>query len=980
MSESKFFNKIKLSDLKDIKISTINAYKNHLIVGDTSGNIQIFEITSKNKLNEIGKINIKNKAEQILKSPNNNTCFVLSSGELFSVNLPSLNNKIQLIKSGIEKIYINPYNKENHNQIITINKKKKLKIYNVDITPGQVSISDSKIKEIIIEEVPTYGIWVNNSFIYSNNSKTYWLQLNTGKTIPIEFQCISQILKLEDDKLVLSSEQITIFMKNGKSIAYNPISQPSKDFISFAQYNNYLIGLYQSGIYIYKIGEIGCDLVEKINLEKSEGLGKYIVKADNKIIIFTEDGNKNNIIDLQEKPYEEQVNILIEEKNYDSALEVLVEHVPEEDENKLDIIEKFYLDCAFICLKGNNKDFDLSLKYLNLANFNPFEFIYMYYEYLNIDIIHLDKKNDIVEHKNENQLINANSCELEDLKKKFTFLINILIIKRDYILEKYKSIFSNNDYEKEKITFLSSKYSKINLSDSKIDITIKSTFDTINSALIKCMIKLQKNPRDIQSVLDNKSINYKIFENYKNDSFFLDESNKNLDETKFTSAYINEKNENYEEALKVWEYFGTRNVQNDKFSSVGRERTKKIFYKLKENKSMDNTKKQNLFKQYIKWLLLKYQNEAFEVALKTEIVDIKSFMDEIIPEIEKSNGEIGIFKEKFLEYCNQYNKNEDYQTQLLLLYIDKMFLYIPKDKKEVKEEDLLQGNLKKYYDIFLKTIKEPDSYYNKRIILEYIENSWLKEPKIFLYSQLKEHDKALNELFNEAKINHKFDDIEIYCKENTKNKSDIFQIFYKLLSDVVKSECQDIINKNSEEVDKLEKKIIRAKDQNLTESDINECNDQISKLKEEIKNLNEKKKPFEEEMLKILKNYGSIQNLDPIFCLNYINEHINICENDDFFNYLSNVISEYTEERNKYKITKNLSQMSSIYKEKEASDYKKKYVVIDSEKTCSLCKKKIGNTMFVIYPNLKIYHSRCVQNLNVDPITGVDFSKKKCSK
>ncbi len=979
MSESKFFNKIKLSELKDIKISAINAYKDHLIIGDVSGNIQIYEITSKNKLNEISKQNFKNKIEQIIKSPNKNICYILSSGELFSLNLPTLDNKTQLIKTGIEKIYINPYNKENENQIMTINKKKKLKIYNIDISPGQVSLTDSKIKEIVVEEIPHYALWFNNSFIYSTSTKTFWLHLNIGKTIPLEFQCISEILNL-DDKVVLSSEQITIFMKNGKSIPYNPISQQGKDFISFSRYNNYLIALYQSGIYIYKIGEISCDLVENINFEKNEGVGKYIINSENKIIIFAEDGNKNNVIDLREKPYEEQLNILLEAKDYNSALEVLVNNVPEENDNKLDIIEKFYLDCAFMCLRDDNKDYDLALKYLNLTNFNPFEFIYMFYEYFNINIIHLDKKNNIIEHNKENQLISINSNDNEDLKKKLTFLINILIIKRDYILEKYKYSSSNNEYENEKISFLSSKYSKINLSDSKIEVTIKETFDTINSVLIKSMIKLQKNPRDIQSALNNKSINFQIFENFKNDAFFLDEKNKNLDETKFTLAYIDEKKENYEEALKVWEYFGTRNVQNDKFSSVGRERTKKIFYKFKENKDIEISKKQELFKKYIKWLLLKFQAEAFEVVLKSEIVDIKVFMDEIIPDIEKTTGETGTFKEKFLEYCNQNNKNEEYQTQLLILYIDKMFLYIPKDKKEAKEEDYLQGNLKKYYDMLLKIIKEPDSCYNKRTILEYIENSWIKEPKIYLYSQLKEHDKALNELFNEAKISHKFDDIEKYCKENTKSRPDIFQSFYKLLSDVVKNECQDIINKRLEEADNIEKKLIRAKDENLTENEINEYNNKILKLKEDIKNLNELKKPFEEEMLLILKNYGSIQNLDPLFTLNYINEHINICENDDFFNYLSNVITEYTDERNKYKITKNLSEMSAIYKEKETSEYKKKYVIIDPEKTCGLCKKKIGNNMFVIYPNLMVYHSRCIKNINVDPITGVDFSKKKCSK
>ena len=180
---------------KEDKKSAINVYKDYLIIGDTEGNIQTYEINSKNKINEIGKINIKNKIDLISKSPNRNICYVLSSGEVLSLNLPTLNNKTQLIKTGIEKLYINPYNKENENQILTINKKKKLKVHNVDIVQTQVSLSDTKMKEIAIEEIPNCALWFDNIFIYTNISNTYWLYLNTGKTIPVELGgiCTSSI-------------------------------------------------------------------------------------------------------------------------------------------------------------------------------------------------------------------------------------------------------------------------------------------------------------------------------------------------------------------------------------------------------------------------------------------------------------------------------------------------------------------------------------------------------------------------------------------------------------------------------------------------------------------------------------------------------------------------------------------------------------------------------------------------------------------
>ena len=210
----------------------------------------------------------------------------------------------------------------------------------------------------------------------------------------------------------------------------------------------------------------------------------------------------------------------------------------------------------------------------------------------------------------------------------------VLLIKRDYLSGRFKSYLKSDDYLKEKIIFLSSKYGKIYLGDSKIEITLRTVLDIINKVLIKCMIKLQKNPREIQSILDNQTINYEIFEDFKGDKFFLDENNQNLDETKFIMGYINEKKERYEEALKVWKYFGTRNVQNDKYSLIGRERTKKIFYKFKENKTLKPEIKQILFRQYIIWLLLKYQNEAFEIMQKTEIVSVNVFLNEILPEIE----------------------------------------------------------------------------------------------------------------------------------------------------------------------------------------------------------------------------------------------------------------------------------------------------------------------------------------------------------
>ena len=68
--------------------------------------------------------------------------------------------------------------------------------------------------------------------------------------------------------------------------------------------------------------------------------------------------------------------------------------------------------------------------------------------------------------------------------------------------------------------------------------------------------------------------------------------------------------------------------------------------------------------------------------------------------------------------------------------------------------------------------------------------------------------------------------------------------------------------------------------------------------------------------------------------------------------------------------------MGLAYKAKEEYDLKQRYVKIDSDRTCDLCRKKIGSTIFAVYPNLKVYHSKCAPNSHIEPSTGVDLSKK----
>ena len=967
----KFFTKVKLGS-NETRITAVNIIGTNLITGDEKGTIITYEISDKKGLVQLSKTNIKNKIDKILIPPNKKIAFVLSGGEITFFNLPSLSYFKTLIKDkNCADIFINIDDPKCDNMLLVINKKKRIKVYDFEYSQGNAVLNEQKTKDTIqIEDIPNCAVWtVNNNFIYSTSLKTLWLDLNSGKSMSVELERIVQIINLED-KIALSNTEMTLFMKDGGASPFNPITHVAfggLDFQGFAIFKSHLIALYKNAIHIYKKGEQNYDFVESIDFG-GEGNGKFLVTSNYKVIVCTEIGNKFNILDFQERPIEEQIKVLIDQKLFDNGLEKLIDSVPEESEEKAKKIEIFYLDCAWACIEGSPKDYNKAIKYISLTDFNPFEFMYMFFDSLSVNIIHEDKKQEIIDHRKENQLLGLNPQKNEE-EKAYSFLSNILIMKRNY-LGKNKN--SSAEYDTEKITFASSSRAKINLEKSTTEITIRATKNAINSTLIKCLIKLNKDPREIVSALDNESINFEIFKSFENDQFFLDEKNKNLDTTKFTLAYIREKNNDFDYALREWEKFGNSN--DEKFVNIGRERTKKIFYKFKETKGTNRNNKEKLLRQYIKWLLVKFPNEAFEVITQNEVISNKIFMEEIIPEVQKETGQNNL-KEKFLEYCNENQQTENYQTQLLQLYAERLFEFHPRESNPGK----LEGEPKKYHDLLMKIIQAPKSCYNKRAILEYIEKSWLKEPRKYLYSQLKEHEKALDELFKEARSSLSFDELEKYCEQNTESKPDIFQNFYLLLSNVVNVDCQRNIDKDLEEIKTLNQKMDETKPEYkyLTETERNEYQAKIEKCKSEIEKLESLKKPYEQEMLKILKKFGTINNIDPIFALEYANDYWNICESNEFFNYLMNIVREYTVEGNKYKIAKNLSEMGLVYKEKEAYEFKKKYVTIDTEKTCDLCKKKIGNTIFVVYPNLRVYHSKCAANHNIDPMTGVDFSKNK---
>ena len=269
---------------------------------------------------------------------------------------------------------------------------------------------------------------------------------------------------------------------------------------------------------------------------------------------------------------------------------------------------------------------------------------------------------------------------------------------------------------------------------------------------------------------------------------------------------------------------------------------------------------------------------------------------------------------------------------LMEILIEKLFKMKSKETEISKVK--LEGPLKEAHDLFMSYLKAPNACYSKNYILDKMKDTWLIEGEIYLYSELKMHSEALDKLIANAITGERisFDRVELFCDQNAKSKPEIYDMFLE--------------------------KLIKQYKERMAQN--------ISDMSKQI---------FEEEIINFMQKNKQVEKINPVKALDLLPDNLNVCD-ERLYDYLTNVIKEYTSLTNKYKIARNISDMALTYKEKEVIDEKKKYVMIDNDTVCDLCKKKIGVANFVVYPNMKIYHPSCAHNPSVCPTTGIDFSKK----
>ena len=950
-----------------------------LVVGDERGKLISFDYeisnnnTSNFKLCETFAIP-KGKPEKIIISPSLNIAYVLVNGEVHVFSLPKLQKLFELKhKETIIAILIDSSNKIEAHNLMVITKKKRIRIFNFEPSTNTLNERQSD-KVVSIDCIPEHYQWYDNTLCYSYKNKLYWYNSTTNTNEYRELdgikgiQYCNQLMVYTDNALILGMNSCDEYLK--VSIKDKPID--------FCEIKGYLIGIHNidsdSSITVYSHG----GGVQNYNINQSLTLTqgekcKFIICNTNQIMCINTQGTNYNIVELVEKDIEVVLNELLHKEKYNEALNKINNCFVTASEDKINLIHKFYLDVSWCALNKGN--FKIAGELAQITNSNPLEYIYIF-----ADLLYIKTSKDALNSSKEmhSMISQITSLRRELLNDAYEFLLSYLKNKRSSLLSKY-------DYKKDAnkdLSFHSSEHSKLKIDVSKDTIKLIEMLNVINTTIIKLMIILQvEDPTEMALIFEHPSCSVQGNFDLERDGFYFSTKDnawatadvalkyKESNHYHLALAYFYEKKNYVEKALSEWKELITKHIHAlDSIIVIeGKERIRRIFKRLY---CIENEKSQNLFMNYIKWIIDIFPEYSFKNVIEASTTKMPSgqmffsinlFEDKILANKEKEKPELNL-REMFLEFYNKYSPNEHYQTKLLELYIDKLFSMFDSKMEQNKVQSQFNNDARKYYALFMEVLKLKDACYKKKYILEKIRNSWLKQAEIYLLSELHSYNEVLDMFIEQIEIKKKkideseqqqqqqqqsvtvedtsnissnskirnvelFKPIEMFCNINIKNKKDLFtDLFLKILQ--------------------------KYKDTN-----------------------NNYKQLYKDELLNLLTKHGSIEKIDFLKVLENIPDDFNTCDKD-FHSYLTKSIQDYIQLANTIKFENEISEMALLYKEKELYETKDKGVIIDTNTVCDLCKKKIGSNIFVFYPNMRIYHSNCVNNYNICPVTGIDFNKR----
>ena len=971
----KDFPKVNITAVADY---IINSNQSIIITGDSNGVIRSYKREG-SKLSEIQQLQfVKTKIDKLIANGESKILYILTGGNLYIYTLPNLkdktpkdNDKEAKYFKDMAKIVGNDCPK-NKNDLMIITKKKKILFFNYNNEVQRLYLKEYKDKEkkpleIILKEIPDKIKWYGDHICYylKQNNKVIFNTIETNKKDISKVLTAQQDIPIEDIAFIQSSWACVFtgglcffFGTDGQNKNKNMISLNQADpFIELEIFNDlYIVSLHEKSIGIYDYNDEKC--VQELTTDTSDiSVKKFLTKGAKSIFLLSttkkdEKTNISNLWELREFSFEKQIKLSLKYDQIEKAFGILNNKL-EYNMEKFVFLESFYCDCAWNCFKKKNKEgFEEAEKYFSLCNYNPFELIYHFIDLLEIKPIHSGFE-DV-----ENLPKEIKDCQIKGDRKSennlaaLKMLINTLQSKKSYLFSilgneqsgKGKKIDIVEEAKNKIIIFESSQNCAINLKDIEPkEIKVFDVLKMINDALIKGMVLLEMNISAIEDIIENDQFNEEYSEKFL--------SNIGTFTSDIILAYIYKKGKKYSEAFTLLEKY-----INDLSKAVPNKESRNLLQKILIGfgKNPDYTE---VFQQGLKILLKNHYYPAFEILLSNELISIDTFI-EMLDEIDRNNQGATSKKELFLRLLCEDKKysnysNEKNQTLYMELFLNKLFNEVkkefvppPKSKDAVEYE----GLPKKYKDF--KELFNKFTNYNKEKLLALIKDSWMYDIIIYLLTETQKYSEAIQKLVELVKTNHKdFLDIREYCKNNYKNDINIFKQYFNILKE----------NYDNKDIEKM-KPMFKKEMLKILELFING-----ELLDEDVKNTKNKL-----ELLNILNPKDILQLIPNDWKLNEPLDEKN--KDKTLFNLLRYYLKEYAIINNNYKRLENLAKMDLTYKQLKLYELRDKHVLLDINTSCYLCNKKIqNNTVFLVYPNGHIYHSRCSPDLHIEIKTGRNF-------
>ncbi len=92
-----------------------------------------------------------------------------------------------------------------------------------------------------------------------------------------------------------------------------------------------------------------------------------------------------------------------------------------------------------------------------------------------------------------------------------------------------------------------------------------------------------------------------------------------------------------------------------------------------------------------------------------------------------------------------------------------------------------------------------------------------------------------------------------------------------------------------------------------------------------------------------------------------------------FAPYLSRHFEQVSHRTTQLDVRRRVLQAEAMRLQQQLYRLENRAVLVDEDRPCAVCAKRLGDAMVVVYPNMRVVHFRCAKDRTRDPLTQLPF-------